>query len=47
MGNLVGVDPKKVTMDCMHKKVQLGCRVYPGDKYSNGDLARPAFSIVE
>ncbi len=47
MGNLVGVDPKKVGMECMRKKVRLGSRVYPGDKYSNGDLARPAFSRVE
>lgn len=47
MGNLVGVDPKKVDMDIIGKEVLLGSRVFPGDKYSNGDLARPAFSIIK
>ncbi len=47
MGNLVSMDPKKVAMDIVGKTVQLGNRVYPADKYSNGDLARPAFSLLE
>lgn len=47
MGNLVSMDTKKVTMDVIGKQVQLGHRVFPGDKYSNGDMARAAFSIVE
>jgi len=47
MGNLVGIDAKKVAMDCMGQWVRLGSRVFPGDKYSNGDLARPAFSIMD
>lgn len=45
MGNLVAVDPKKLTMDVIGKAVELGSRVFPGDKYSNGDMARPAFSL--
>ncbi len=47
MGNLVSMDPKKVTMDVMGKPVVFGHRIYPGDKYSKGELARPAFSIIE
>jgi len=47
MGNLVSMDTKKVTMDVIGKPVQFGNRVYPGDKYSNGDMARPAFSLLE
>lgn len=47
MGNLVAVDPKKVTMDVIGKAVELGSRVFPGDKFSNGDMARPAFSIIK
>jgi uncharacterized protein len=47
MGNLVSMDAKKVTMDIMGKQVKLGNRVFPGDKYSNGDMARAAFSLIE
>ena len=47
MGNLVSMDPKKVTMEVIGKTGELGSRVFPGDKYSNGDMARPAFSIIE
>ncbi len=47
MGNLVSMDPKKVSMDIIGKPVQFGYRLYPGDKYSNGDMARPAFSLLE
>jgi len=47
MGNLVSMDPKKVSMDVIGKPVAMGNRVYPGDKFSNGDMARPAFSILE
>ena len=46
MGNLTGIDPNKVTMDIMGKKVKMGHAVFPGDKYSGGDEARPLFSLV-
>ncbi|KUG05139.1 hypothetical protein ASZ90_017460 [hydrocarbon metagenome] len=46
MGNLVDIDPLKVTMDVIGKRVELGHRVFPGDKYSAGPAARPAFSLV-
>jgi uncharacterized OB-fold protein len=45
MGNLTGIDPNKVTMDIMGKKVNMGHAVFPGDKYSAGDEARPLFSL--
>ncbi len=45
MGNLVDMDPTKVTMDVIGKTVKLGHRVFPGDKYSAGEMARPVFSI--
>ena len=45
MGNLTGIEPDKVTMDIMGKKVKMGNEVYPGDKYSAGEGARPLFNI--
>ena len=45
MGNLTGVDPNKVTMEIMGKKVKMGHAVFAGDKYSAGDAARPLFSL--
>jgi len=45
MGNLTGIDPSKVTMEIMGKKVQMGHAVFPGDKYSAGDEAKPLFSL--
>lgn len=44
MGNLVDMDPRKVTMDVIGKRVKVGNRVFPGDHYSeDGGMARPAF----
>lgn len=45
MGNLVGVDPNKVTMEIVGKRVMMGHAVFPGDKYSAGEEARPVFSL--
>jgi uncharacterized OB-fold protein len=45
MGNLTGIDPNKVTMDIMGKKVTMGHAVFPGDRYSAGEEARPLFSL--
>jgi uncharacterized OB-fold protein len=45
MGNLTGIDPNKVTMDIMGKRVNMGIAVFPGDRYSAGDAARPLFSL--
>ena len=46
MGNLIDIDPAKITMDVIDKEVELGFRVFPGDKYSPGDQARPVFSFA-
>jgi uncharacterized OB-fold protein len=45
MGNLTGIDPNKVNMEIMDKKVKMGHAVFPGDKYSAGEEARPLFSL--
>ncbi len=45
MGNLQGVDPNKVTMDIIGKRVKLGHAVFPGDKFSGGELVRPLFTL--
>ena len=45
MGNLVGTDPDKATMELIGKKVKMGHEVFPGVKYSAGDAARPLFSL--
>ena len=46
MGNLEGIDPKTATMEIIGKKVTMGNKVFPGDKYSAGEAARPVFKIV-
>jgi len=46
MGNLDCIDPTQVTMDIVDRKVKMGSKVFPGDKYSAGDAARPLFSFV-
>lgn len=46
MGNLEGIDPKEASMELVGKKVKMGHKVFPGDKYSAGEGARPLFSLV-
>jgi len=46
MGNLEGIDPKQASMELIGKKVKMGNTVFPGDKYSAGEGARPLFSLV-
>jgi len=43
MGNLYDIDPDKASIELVGKEVRMGNRVFPGDKYSNGDAARPVF----
>jgi len=45
MGNLDGVDPRQASMELIGKKVRMGHKVFPGDKYSAGEGARPLFSL--
>ena len=46
MGNFADIDPNKVTMDLIGTRVQLGVKVFPGDKYSPDGGARPQFNFV-
>lgn len=45
MGNLDGIDPNEASMDLIGKKVTMGSKVFPGDKYSAGEGARPLFKL--
>jgi uncharacterized OB-fold protein len=45
MGNLDGIDPKEASMELIGKKVKMGHKVFPGDKYSAGEGARPLFAL--
>jgi uncharacterized OB-fold protein len=47
MGNLEGIDPKTASMELIGKKVKMGNKVFPGDKYSAGEGARPLFNLVD
>ncbi len=46
MGNLIDIDPAKATMELINRRVKLGFRVFPGDKYAPGNRARPLFSFI-
>lgn len=46
MGNLTDMDPGRAGMDLIGKQVEAGCRVFPGDLYSDGPMARPAFRFA-
>lgn len=46
MGNLIDIDPAIATMDLIDKEVRVGFKVFPGDKFSPGDQARPVFSFL-
>jgi hypothetical protein len=47
MGNLVDIDPRKVTIDIIGRKVEAGFKTFAGDIYSNGDAVRPLFNFVD
>lgn len=46
-GNLIDIDPDKVGMKLIGRKVKAGHKVFPGDRYSAGEAARPLFSFME
>ena len=47
IGNLNDCNPNTVTMDIIGKRVKMvGAKVFPGDKFSGGDGARPLFCYV-
>ena len=45
MGNLAGIEPDEATIEVIGKRVKMGHKVFPGDKYSSGDGASPLFSL--
>ena len=45
MGNLAGIDPNSADMDLIDKRVKMTRKVFPGDKYSAGEGARPLFNF--
>jgi len=45
MGNLTDIEPDKATLEIIGKRVKMEHKVFPGDKYSAGDGARPLFSL--
>ena len=45
MGNLDGIEPEKVDTEIIGKRVKMGHRIFPGDKYSPGESASPLFSL--
>ena len=44
-GNLIDIDPQRVCMDVICRRVALGHKVFPGDEYSSVEDARPLFSF--
>ena len=47
MGNLIDIDPRKVTIDIIGRKVEAGFKTFPGDIYSNGDAVRSLFTFTD
>jgi uncharacterized OB-fold protein len=47
MGNLDGIDPTQATMELIGREVKMGHKVFPGDKYSAGEGARPLFTLLD
>ena len=46
MGNLIDIDPATATMEeLIGRKVKMRNKIFPGDKYSAGESARPLFSF--
>ncbi|ACN17584.1 conserved hypothetical protein [Desulforapulum autotrophicum HRM2] len=43
MGELSAINPEEASLDMIGKRVRMGNRVFPGDRYSNGSAARPVF----
>lgn len=46
MGNFADIDPGKVTVGLIGKKVRLGVKIMPKDKYSSSERPRPMFSFI-
>ena len=46
MGNFADMDPGRASMELIGKRVILGTKTFCGDKYSDGDGARPQFRFA-
>lgn len=46
-GNLIDIDPTRADMSLIGRRVVMGCKVFPGDRYSAGEAARPLFSSAK
>ena len=44
MGNIVDVDCDEASMDLIGKRVNIGHKVHPGDKFSAGEMVAVTFS---
>jgi uncharacterized OB-fold protein len=46
MGNMIGVDTNEATMGIIGKRVRVGHYIFPGDKFSCGEVVVPAFELT-
>ena len=47
MGELGAANPDEIDLNIIGKRVKMGNRLFPGDKYSNGAAARPVFYFLD
>lgn len=47
MANIEGIDPAKASMELIGRKVKMGCKVLPGDRFSAGEWVALAFTLGE
>jgi hypothetical protein len=45
VGNLDGLEPEKITMEIIGKRVTMKHKIFAGDKYSAGEAVRPLFFL--
>ena len=46
MGNVEGIDPNKVTMELIGRRVKIGHKVVPADEFSAGERVALTFSLI-
>ena len=46
VGNLIDINPAMANMRLIGRKVELGHKVFPGDRFSDGEAARPLFHFA-
>jgi len=45
MGNLTGIASEEANVEIIGRRVKMGHKIFPGDKYSAGEGASPLFSL--